>query len=1087
MPDNHHPTSAPAFDRLFARLRQHRRLRQVLRGLLAALTVGALCTLAIVLWMSLSHFEEASVDIGRYAVYASLSLLLGLLVVWPALKRVDDMQCALQTERQTPQLDGLLLSAVAMRRRDREANASNDTSAELANDVLRRTVRAGEKSYRLTRLDDRASLRIAGTVLALFAALAISVNFGPPWLQHGLRLLVTPLGDPAAADNPFYFEVSPGDAQSSAGEDQLIIASARGFAPQTVTLFHRKVGEQQWQQLPMQGDREDFTGYIRAITQPLEYFVLSGGARSPNYHIDVIVKPTLERIDVTYHYPQYTGRAPHTVRDSGDIRAPRGTEVEIQLLVSNAPEGGRLVLDGDTHNDLQSDGKDAYRSAMTVQSNGRYRVELETESGQLVAVSPEFSIEALEDALPSVALRSPGRDAQVSSLEEVDVAVDVADDFGVQELELVLSVNGGEEETVSFATAGSAAKFQAVKTLYLEDRELQPGDLIAYYARARDAVAKTSRPEVVTDIFFMEVRPFEREYRAGDQSGGGGGGSGQQQEQLAAQQRMLVVALYNAVRDQNKVSADEYRVKLDKIADAQTRIRARVDAIVRRLQARGILQLDPGYRQMALELPKASQAMQDVENELQTGEGSAAQTPARTALLHLQRAEAAFRSVRVTRGDARGNNSGDLRNLFRLEMDRFRNQYADVRRGKWQADAERIDKTLEELRELARRQQREMERARLRSQRGDGDGGQSQRRLAEEVERMARELQRLSLQDPELRGLADRLRRAAESMRAAAAGNGIADSQEALRQLREARRQLRASGPRRLARDIEQAASEARSLQREHDNINNQREPAAQTDAEARQALSERKRAMQDRLKKLREQMRRLTQTAEDRESVREKLTSAGRTLDEHRVAENIEHTRRLLEESLPTDQDAEDAIGEGLRATGERLDAAAAGVENSDGERIAQAREQLRDVVRGLAGMSPGRTPNGFGGGNGGRRGRLPGDPVNLRDALRAHAGALRDLRGGLVSRPKAVGNVDEVIAGLTELAEDLQDDDQSATRHAQLLEALQNLDYALRDGIAGPQEPEQVFAPRHVQPGDEHREIVEAYYRALSESAPH
>ena len=147
MPDNHHPTSTQGFDRLFARLRQHRRLREVLRGLLLALAVGALCSLAVVLWMSVSHFEQASVDIGRYAVYASLGLLFATLVVWPALKRVDDMQCALQTERQTPQLDGLLLSAVAMRRRGAGAGASNDTSAELADEVLRRTVHAGEKSY----------------------------------------------------------------------------------------------------------------------------------------------------------------------------------------------------------------------------------------------------------------------------------------------------------------------------------------------------------------------------------------------------------------------------------------------------------------------------------------------------------------------------------------------------------------------------------------------------------------------------------------------------------------------------------------------------------------------------------------------------------------------------------------------------------------------------------------------------------------------------------------------------------------------------------------------------------------------------
>ncbi|MDH3637137.1 MAG: hypothetical protein OES09_01560 [Gammaproteobacteria bacterium] len=1081
MPNNYRTASAEAFDRLFGRLRDRRRLRHVLRGLLMALTAGALCTLLATLWMSISHFEQTSVYIGRYAAYSCAGVLFAVFVLRPLLRRVDDMQCALQIERQTPQLDGLLLSAVAMRRLDDNGVASRNTSAELADDVLRRVVRAGESAYRLTKKDDLVSLRTSGILLALLLFLGVAVSIGPPWLQHGLRLVATPFGDPAVG-NPFYFDVSPGDTQRSAGEDQLIIATARGFSPQTVTLFHRNVNERQWQQLPMQGDREDFTGYIHAVSQPLEYFVLSGGARSPSYRIDVVVPPALDRIDLTYHYPEYLGRAPQTVRDAGDIRAPRGTQVEIQVHVTNAPDGGRLVFDGDTYRMLKSSGDSAHRSAITVQSNSRYRVELVTENGQYAAVSPEFSIEVLEDAPPTVALRSPGRDAQVSSLEEVDIAVDVADDIGVRELELVLSINGSDEEVVPFPTYGeNPQQFQAIETLFLEDRALQPGDLIAYYARARDAIAKASRPEVVTDIFFMEVRPFEREYHADNQSGGGGGG-GQQQEQLAAQQRMLVVALYNAVRDRHKLSAEEHRLKLGKIADAQARIRARVDAIVRRLEARGILQLDPGYRQMTVELPKAGEAMREVEAELQAEEGRSAQTPARTALLHLQRAEAAFRSVRVARGDAFGDDSGDLRNLFRLEMDRFRNQYADVRRGQWQADAERIDKTLEQLRELARRQQREVERARLRSERGVDDGADSQRALAQEVERMARELQRLSLQNPELRELTDRLRRAAETMQAAADSNVVADSQEALRELREARRRLRASGPQRLARDIEKAASDARALQSEHDDVTNQMD-RAQHESDLRRALSDRKRAMLERLAILRSQLKRLSQQAQGRATVGRELKSAGRALDQHRVAENIEHTQRLLQESLPADKSSEKEISDGLRAARERLESAVAGVESGNDEPIARAREQLRDVVRSLAAMSPG-SANGFGGGDN-WRGRLPGDSVNLREALRAHADVLRDLRTGLVSRPKAVGNIDEVIAGLSQLAEDLQNSDNSAARHARLLEVLQEADYSLRDNSTESRQSQNAFAPRHVQPDTEHRQIVEAYYRALSESA--
>ena len=44
------------------------------------------------------------------------------------------------------------------------------------------------------------------------------------------------------------------------------------------------------------------------------------------------------------------------------------------------------------------------------------------------------------------------------------------------------------------------------------DLDLVPGDLIAYFARASDT-AVGGRQQAATDIFFMEVRPFEMTFR----------------------------------------------------------------------------------------------------------------------------------------------------------------------------------------------------------------------------------------------------------------------------------------------------------------------------------------------------------------------------------------------------------------------------------------------------------------------------------------------------------------------------------------------------------------------------------------------
>ena len=53
----------------------------------------------------------------------------------------------------------------------------------------------------------------------------------------------------------------------------------------------------------------------------------------------------------------------------------------------------------------------------------------------------------------------------------------------------------------------------------LEDFKMQPGDVVALYARAKDA-----RSETMTDMLFLEAQPFEREYQQSQQMGGGGGG-----------------------------------------------------------------------------------------------------------------------------------------------------------------------------------------------------------------------------------------------------------------------------------------------------------------------------------------------------------------------------------------------------------------------------------------------------------------------------------------------------------------------------------------------------------------------------------
>ena len=92
----------------------------------------------------------------------------------------------------------------------------------------------------------------------------------------------------------------------------------------------------------------------------------------------------------------------------------------------------------------------------------------------------------MEDRPPEVRVTRPARDRSVTPLEEVDIEAEAEDDFGIGRLELVYAVRGGAEKVVPMSVPSRATSVSGSQTLYLEDLDVQPGDFVSYYVRARD-------------------------------------------------------------------------------------------------------------------------------------------------------------------------------------------------------------------------------------------------------------------------------------------------------------------------------------------------------------------------------------------------------------------------------------------------------------------------------------------------------------------------------------------------------------------------------------------------------------------------
>ncbi len=130
---------------------------------------------------------------------------------------------------------------------------------------------------------------------------------------------------------------------------------------------------------------------------------------------------------------------------------------------------------------------------ITVTEDGGYRVALADADG-LTSEGMEYFIRVMDDRPADVHFLRPGGDQGITPLEEVPIEARADDDFGIASFDLVYAVAGGEEKVVPFTSvAGTNVARIGSRMLAAEDLGVKPGDVISYYARARDVPARSLR------------------------------------------------------------------------------------------------------------------------------------------------------------------------------------------------------------------------------------------------------------------------------------------------------------------------------------------------------------------------------------------------------------------------------------------------------------------------------------------------------------------------------------------------------------------------------------------------------------------
>src|SRR5438105_9574139 len=808
------------------------RARLAVKGAVRAFVVNVGVFFALAYLMQWSRFTPASILFARLVLAASIVFSVYFLLVKPLRRKVTDDQVALYLEEKEPSLQTMLISAVESSREGRHWESSALVE-KLVAQAIEKCCEADAP-----RRAEHGPLRVNGALSAgVVSAAILAVLFGPAFFRSALSaVLVVSRSVEAAA--PYKVSVTPGDASVPKGADQTINAKPSGFSAQNaVIMLRRDPTSKTYEKLPLVlNDKGSFEGIIFGIKSSTEYFVDADGVRSGVYTLKVVDVPYVDKLALEYKFPAYTGLDPEKIEDGGDIAVLRGTEVKVTITPTMKTKGGRIALNDKNAVPLNVEADGTLTASFKVEKDGGYHVELDAPNGERGAASPQYTIDVLTDRQPTVTFSRPGRDTSASAIEEVYVEASADDDYGVRNLELVYSVNGGPEKTVPlFNGSKRLPAVTAGHTFYLEELGVKSGDSVSYYARATDNNGVDGSQTASSDLYFVRVRPFDQRFRQAQSQGGGGGGGGGGQNQvdaLSEQQRQIISATFNVQRDKRTVSADKYRQNSTVVGLSQQKLREQVEGLLTRMNSE-FIQQDPKLKQIGELLPQAVQAMKDAETKLAATAPDVALGPENKALTLLQKAEEEYETqVSVQQGGGGGGGGGsqqqrELADIFEQELDKMASRYETADR-QMQANGDRqVDELLEKLKELARRQEQEAERER-RLQQGSASstpsGSAGQRALADQAEEAARRLERLAREEnrQDLLESARQMQEAADAMRrAAASGNSsaAAQAQQALDRLKDTQKKLERSLSDRAQRDIDDAKQRADELAREQQDI----------------------------------------------------------------------------------------------------------------------------------------------------------------------------------------------------------------------------------------------------------------------------
>jgi hypothetical protein len=234
-------------------------------------------------------------------------------------------------------------------------------------------------------------------------------------------------------------------------------------------------------------------------------------------------------VSLPRRWPRRTWIEPYTEQIKGNtLEVIPYSKVTLNVQsTENLKEAAVTGLDGKPVTQ-QLNGANQFSFSFTADKSGTIKFDLVGEKGLLGDGVPDLEVIVKTDEPPKFELVSPDGDYLATDVASVPITFKVTDDFGLDSVKMSLEMPGQQPDEMAVPVEKGSKSETFTHTLELEEYDLAVGDSILFYAEATDIDTGSALAHRTSssDVYFIEIRPYQQYWSPGCGGGGGYGGGG---------------------------------------------------------------------------------------------------------------------------------------------------------------------------------------------------------------------------------------------------------------------------------------------------------------------------------------------------------------------------------------------------------------------------------------------------------------------------------------------------------------------------------------------------------------------------------